>query len=309
MNRPADGLGSSDAAPAIALSPWRTQMNLYLEKTGELERDDRDTPATYWGRVLESVVADEYVRLTGDKVRRRPTLRSRTHPWMFASLDRTVDGARVIVECKTSGPWQGDEWGEPGTDEVPAHYLAQCYHQLAVARSYELVRIPVLFLAQRRLEIYEVARDDRMIKRLIEAEREFWRKVEARDPTGLRSEPADVRAMYPRDDGTEIEADDRVHVLTRELAEVKAMQARYKRQRDQLEAEIQAYMAEHQVLMGADGAPLATWKTQTSRVIDTAALAAEHSDLVDEYRVDRRTRRFLLKLQAEHPEPEEEITE
>ena len=77
-----NGIGGSDAAAIMGLSPWRTAMDVWLEKTGEFTRDDEENEQMYWGTVLEAVVAEEFTRRTGLKTRRRNAiLQSRKYPF------------------------------------------------------------------------------------------------------------------------------------------------------------------------------------------------------------------------------------
>jgi len=52
------GIGSSDAAAAVGLNPYKSQLELWLEKTGrdtglpKTDPDDEES-AMYWGNVLE----------------------------------------------------------------------------------------------------------------------------------------------------------------------------------------------------------------------------------------------------------------
>lgn len=52
------GIGSSDAAAAVGLNPYKSQLELWLEKTGrdaslpKIDPQDEESPA-YWGNVLE----------------------------------------------------------------------------------------------------------------------------------------------------------------------------------------------------------------------------------------------------------------
>jgi putative phage-type endonuclease len=55
--------------------------------------------------------------------------------------DETTTYQRVLVEAKTSA--NDDEWGRPGTDEIPAHYLTQVYWAMHVSGIHE-TRVPVL---------------------------------------------------------------------------------------------------------------------------------------------------------------------
>lgn len=95
------GIGSSDAAAAVGLNPYKSQLELWLEKTGRdgtLPKDDpndESTP-TYWGNLLEPIVASHYTRRTGNKVRRVNAVLQHPHPdlpWMLANIDREVIGA------------------------------------------------------------------------------------------------------------------------------------------------------------------------------------------------------------------------
>ncbi len=297
------GIGSSEAAAAIGVSPFKTPVMLYLEKTGQAPREERETDWLTWGSELEDVVARVYARRSGRKLRRRRPIRSRRFPWMIASLDRTVDGEPVICEIKTTAPRTREalaEWGEPGGPEVPAYILAQCLHQLAVAERYQTVAVPVLFLGDRRLEEYRVERADheRLIDALVEREREFWRRVEElRPPPVMR--PADIRALYPRDDGSQIVADAERRALVEELAIVRADQKLLSDQREAIEGALQLALSEAAYLMDEEGRPLATWKTQTSRVVNLKRLEADEPELVERYREERSSRRFLCKVKAQ----------
>ncbi|MGY0523162.1 lambda-exonuclease family protein, partial [Pseudomonas aeruginosa] len=56
------GIGSSDAAAAVGLNPYKSQLELWLEKTGrdttlpKADPQDEESPM-YWGNVLEPIVA------------------------------------------------------------------------------------------------------------------------------------------------------------------------------------------------------------------------------------------------------------
>ncbi|MDN5596762.1 MAG: YqaJ viral recombinase family protein, partial [Pseudomonas sp.] len=69
------GIGSSDAAAAVGLNPYKSQLELWLEKTGRdaslprIDPQDEESPA-YWGNVLEPIVAWHYSKRTKNKVRR-----------------------------------------------------------------------------------------------------------------------------------------------------------------------------------------------------------------------------------------------
>ena len=61
QNRRRDGIGGTKAAAIVGVSPWATPLDVYRELTGTGE-ERADNAAMRWGRLLESVVREEYVR-------------------------------------------------------------------------------------------------------------------------------------------------------------------------------------------------------------------------------------------------------
>jgi len=132
------GIGSSDAAAAVGLNPYQSQLELWLIKTGrdaDLPKPDPNDESSpmYWGTLLEPIVAAHYTRRTGNRVRRINAVLQ--HPdadkaWMLANIDREVIGAKdvQILECKTAGEFGSRLW----RDGVPDYVVCQVQHQLAV---------------------------------------------------------------------------------------------------------------------------------------------------------------------------------
>jgi putative phage-type endonuclease len=92
------GIGSSDAAAAIGLNPYQSQLELWMQKTGKgallpaVDPSD-DTSPMFWGTLLEPIVAAHYTKRTGNKVRKvNAVLQHPEHPWMLANVDREVVG-------------------------------------------------------------------------------------------------------------------------------------------------------------------------------------------------------------------------
>lgn len=208
------GIGGSDAAAAVGLCPYKSQLELWLEKTGRdstLEKPDSTdtTQPVYWGTVLEPIVAGAYARKTGRKLRRvHAVLQHPQHPFMLANLDREIIGAPgvQILECKTAGEHGARHW----RDGVPDYVQLQVQHQLAVSGR-QAADVAVLICGQ-QLDIHRVERDDELIARLITLESRFWEYV-TRDtpPPADGSESADraLRCLYPGNGSTVNWSDDR----------------------------------------------------------------------------------------------------
>src|SRR5690606_26453486 len=197
------GIGSSDAAAAVGLNPYKSQLELWMEKTGrdagmpKADPQDEESPM-YWGNVLEPIVAWHYSKRTKHKVRRINAVLQHPDPelsWMLANIDREVIGADdvQILECKTAGINGARLWKEG----VPEYVQLQVMHQLAVTGK-QAADVAVL-LGGQTLEIHRIERDEQMIARLIELERKFWHYVETDTPPpadGTASAESALRSLY-----------------------------------------------------------------------------------------------------------------
>ena len=96
------GIGGSDAAIALGMSPWKSQYTLWCEKTGRIN-NDADNEAMRLGRDLEDYVAKRFSEETGKKVRKSTfSFQSKEHPFMLANVDRLIVGENAGLECKTT---------------------------------------------------------------------------------------------------------------------------------------------------------------------------------------------------------------
>lgn len=185
------GIGGSDAAAAVGLSPWRSAYDLWEEKVGQSPPVEQNEPML-WGKLLEDIIRREYERRTGMVVTyRKELIRHPARPWMFVHLDGEVGSTgEAILEVKTSRTGQG--WGEPDTDEIPLPYLVQVHHSLAVTAA-QVCDVAVLIGGQ-DFRLYQVSRDIEIEQQLIEDETRFWESV----TSGVPPAPATVADAVKR---------------------------------------------------------------------------------------------------------------
>jgi putative phage-type endonuclease len=185
------GIGGSDAAAALGLSPWKTPLSLYLEKTGDA-RPFRDNESMLWGRVLEPAIRAEYTRRTGIACASGAQLTHPKYPWMRATLDGLSNERQPrVVEIKTARTDRG--WGEPGTDDVPQTYLLQCVHYMVVTGA-QLADIALLVGGQ-DFRIYTVQRNAALADLVVEGEHDFWQHVQRREPPEAKT-LAEINMRY-----------------------------------------------------------------------------------------------------------------
>src|SRR5262245_9023211 len=200
------GLGGSDAAPALGLSPYRSALDLFLEKRERRAPSPVELSAFRWGHLLEPVIRQEYANVTGRIVRMpQGTLRHPKHAFIVAHLDGVTDDQRVF-EAKTAR--SADGWGKSGTEEVPHHYLIQVQHYLAIT-GFDVADIAVL-IGGSDFRIFEVPADQELQAMIIDGEREFWDMVQRGEPPQPDWDRGDVyelmRRLYPGTDGRTVRA-------------------------------------------------------------------------------------------------------
>ena len=298
------GIGASDAAAAVGISPYQSQLELWMIKTGRADAmpkpdpDDDGTPM-FWGNVLEPVVAQCYTRRTGNKVRRVNAVLQ--HPdkdkaWMLANLDYAVTGNPTvqILECKTAGEWGSRLW----RDGVPEYIQCQVQHQLAVTGK-AAADVAVLLCGQ-DLQIFRIERDDELIARLIELERQFWQYVETDTPPpadGSASADTALRYLYPADNGTALDFsdDDRLCMTFDELVAARDQISTLQQYEEKLKQTLQQHLGDASQASFARGS--VSWKRSKDSVsLDSKALLAEQPHLLQQYPLHRPgSRRFLVR--------------
>jgi putative phage-type endonuclease len=182
------GIGGSDAAAALGQSPHMTALELYHIKLGTpLAPRETDDERTSFGQLMENVIAQQYARRFEVKLRRKNSIvRHPKYPWMLANVDRLIEGKRKGVEIKNVDSIAyrfNDEWGEPGSDQVPTPYLLQTAHYMC-ALDYPEWDLAAC-VGGNRLEVYHIVRDPELEEMLVDGEHEFWQHVIKGEPPEL----------------------------------------------------------------------------------------------------------------------------
>ena len=297
------GIGSSDAAAAVGLNPYKSQLELWMEKTGrdgalpKIDPHDEESPA-YWGNILEPIVASHYSKRSGNRVRRINAVLQHPDPelpWMLANIDREIIGAAdvQILECKTAGINGARLWKEG----VPEYVQLQVMHQLAVTGK-QAADVAVL-LGGQHLEIHRIERDEQMITRLIELERKFWDYVVTDTPPpadGSDSADQALRCLYPADSGQVVDfsANPALAIAYVELKSVRHSIAQQEKRESQLKQTLQQAMGEATRAQFSSG--YITWKkAKDSTALDVTTMLKEKPYLQVRYTVVKEgSRRFLI---------------
>ena len=173
------GIGGSDAAAVLGISPFRTGRDLYYDKLNIVTADDAEN----WvqlevGTLLEPLVAKIFAHKTGYKIYRRPFMfQHPLYPWMLADLDYMVelpDGTTAILEIKTTNYNAKDNWWYNGEEIVPIYYESQGRHYMAVMNIDRVYFCCLYGNSEDEAIIRRIDRDMAYEEELIALERDFW---------------------------------------------------------------------------------------------------------------------------------------
>jgi len=287
------GIGGSDVAAIMGISPWKTAYQVYQEKRKEV-KDWEGNEITEWGKRMEPAIRQWYSDKTGRSVRLpEKILFSQEHPFMFASMDGYTDDRRV-VEIKTARYGKG--WGEPETNQIPDYYMVQVQHYMIVT-GFEVADVPVS-IGGGSPELYIVPADAELQTLIIEACAEFWQRVVDGNPPPLVSY-ADAVQKFGRSitQGAVVAPDDAIAAVD-ELRTVREQKDVLEAKEEEIKGKLIITLGDAgDILVDSFGNILATYKISKGRVtVDQKALQKEMPEVYLKYlRTGEPSRRFLLK--------------
>ncbi|WP_420768731.1 YqaJ viral recombinase family protein [Parageobacillus thermoglucosidasius] len=286
------GIGGSDIAAIVGLNKYKSPIQVYLDKIGELPEEETGE-AAYWGTVLEEVVAKEFSKRTGLKVKRRNAiLRHKKYPYFLANVDRLIVGRKEGLECKTASEYLKDQWNE---ESVPDAYFVQCQWYMAIT-GFQKWHLAVL-IGGNKFRMFEIERDDELIAILERKAYEFWNNhVIPKVPPAFDGSQASsdlLAAMYPEHVEESIDLPEYFAEKLKRRDELKAMIDELAEEKKAIENEIKSYMGEKKY--GFVAGRKITWTRYTVEKFDKDALKRDHPDIYAKYVTEGRKSQFVVK--------------
>lgn len=287
-------LTGSDAGAVCGMNPYRSVMQVYLDKTSpEIEVTDNESMRL--GRDLEDYVARRFMEETGKKVRKSNAMYvNDQHPFMMANIDRLVIGERAGLECKTASPYLADRWKD---GKIPEWYYLQCQHYMKVLEM-DGWYLAVLIYGKGFQYTY-LPRDEELLDNLVEVERDFWgNHVQAKvmpSPDGSKGADELIQHYFHRKQGTVARLMGMDEQITRrnELVElIKKMQTEQKI----IEQEIKMYLGKEQAQTGISDQYRVTWTEYETRRIDTERLKKEQPEIYEDYSKVQKSSRLKIQV-------------
>lgn len=289
------GIGGSDAAAICGLSRWGNPLTVYLDKVSNQAPSEEENRFQYWGKRMEPLIADEFARETGFKVRNcNYILQHPKYPWMLANIDREVvdpEHGKVGLECKQSSQYKAKEWDG---DQTPEEYLVQCSHYMMVTG------FPVWYLAVliggNDFAWRKLTRDLELERYLFGYEEQFWKLVEARTPPAMTEDGRIVGLEFKPDPPKIILPDELLPKVQRvkELnASIKEPEKELKKLKDELNQIMEVADPDCELFLCGD-VQLSRKKVPTLR-FDSGSFKEEQPELYEGYLVDSMQRRLTIK--------------
>ncbi len=287
-------LGGSDVAPILGISPWRTPLDVYLDKIQprKEETDPGRLKVLNRGKRMEPYVIDLLAEETGlEIIRRGERYLDPDLDFIAAEIDAEAATGENI-EIKTVSPFKAREWGEEQSDEIPLHYAAQAMHGMMVT-SREVCVFGVL-IGGDDFRVYRIERDDVTIDAIRQKEIEFWSRIQARQAPEPSTVSDVFRLFGTKDSGLAVEASESLQADVIALKSLKDDAKRLGAQIDLREERIKLHMADASILT-MNGKPVLTWKEQASKRFDQSAFKADQPELYEKFIKTVTSRVFRLK--------------
>jgi len=246
-------IGSSDVGPILGVCSWASKYDIFLQKLGLKEIETTERMQT--GIDIEAwIITERYLPAMAEanadvRVVKPPLLVHPKYPWfgvhcdglvypMYSGADRYIQvitlegvggGVQIMatplcgLEIKNVQIKVKKDWGDPGTDQIPATYYWQ------VQACMEVTDIDVwdvaVFFSGNRFEIFRVHRDREAMARAIPILEELWNRVQTNNPPPIdASESANkfLSTWYQEEEDVEITADLDIDNMATKYFEAKA---------------------------------------------------------------------------------------
>lgn len=277
-------LGSTEVAAIMGLSKYRTPHDIYLFKTGRAEpKDISDKPEVDFGNRAETMILDWAEEDLGQKIYRNRYLSSLSLR-MSCQLDGQLESG-VSVDAKSSGFGSIrvlENWGDPGTDQVPDDVLIQAHGQMILTEK-ALCYIIALLGGNRWFQLFRIVENPKISDQIKNEVGNFWTEYILADTPPPDSQPSpEVVKRLRREPGETITLGPEAITAYDALQCAKETAKEATAQAEALKSEFLMMLGSAEVGEFPDGTS-ATYFEQTRRGLDQKLLLADMPDARERY--------------------------
>ena len=286
----AKSIGASDSSAVLGINPWKSNVELWLEKTNpESLLDQPDNLNMRLGRDMEPILRQLFTEETGLQVRQDNHIRyDDEYPFLSTNLDGRIVGDKVPIELKTTGMvWDG---------MIPDNYFCQLQHQMMVTNSpYIYFAVLVLSNFGKQFIVEKYDRNERFIADMRAKMVNFWMNHvvtgDAPDPVSVK----DARLLYKDTiEESTIEGSFDMITICEKIKDYNNDIKKIKSKADELRVDIMDTMKEDEI-MTYKGSILSTWKKSKGKVkFDLNKFKKDHPEIYEEYSTPKDGNRMLI---------------
>lgn len=325
-------LGGSDIAAVLGLSDYKTPLDVYRQKIGEL-KDDFDKAQLRRLRrgkqreafVIQNAADDWGLRVTRTSPEDDQNVHAhQDYPFLRAEVDfewlvtedfldaadipescvpRSLVGTVQNGEVKSVHPFAAAQWGEQFSEEVPVYYAAQSMYGLGLTG-----REICLYLTEigDDIVLYVIRRDGDTVVGMFQQAVAFWTDhVQARIPPAA-STLGDLKWLYGKIKGRPVDVDDDIAQALRNLAALRAAKRANDLAEEDLNFRIGDFVGRAWSVMDGqapkenaelrhNGVVIATWNNTRGAYLDQKRLKEGHPDIVRDHMVEHFFRVVRIK--------------
>lgn len=279
-----EGIGGSEIATILGINQYKSKFELWLEKTGQKERDKVDNQFVEWGNLLEPIIRDKFRKETGFKVMKNNfVLQHDKLPFMIANIDgEVIDpsfSGKGVLEIKTTSAHNKKDW-DVG---CPIQYMAQVQWYMGVT-GYEYAYIVVL-IGGNDFRYFLIERNDYIIENMIKQASDFMYMVKNHIPPeigGSKTESEWLQVAFPEANDEEMIIPPSIEDMALEYRALQELIKQYQDKADGIKNKIKLEGKEFKILKG-DRVRI-SMPTITKVTFDSKLFASEHPDLYSDYK-------------------------
>lgn len=288
------GIGGSDVASLLGISKWKSEIELWLDKTGQTNSETEENEAMEWGRIMEPVIRNHFAEVTGKTVVEvKAMLQHPEYPFMLADVDGLTtddEGNPAILEIKTASEYKRSEW----ENDIPVYYQTQVQHYLCVT-GVQKAYVAVL-IGGNSFKVYEVDADKEVQQMLIVLEQNFWNCVQNMvrpEMDGSDAAKNLLDSLYHGGISEQIVMPDEAIEYVDAYIEACAEEDNAKAKKQDASNHIKEIMGDYDkaICLGHN----ISWKPVSTERLDAKALKEHEPEIYEKYVKTTISRRFTLK--------------
>lgn len=291
-------IGSSDAAALLGVSPWKTPYAVWEHKVYGITEDfdEQREKILKRGQRFEPMVVDMLAEEQDLWIPRR-NIRyvDEEFPFLQCEVDaeeENFDGDIRNVEAKSVAQWSAKEWGEPGSDEIPAYYIAQVQFALMITKRKRA--IVAALIGTDDLRIYHVNRDEEIIAHIRDVAVQFWNNNVLARVAPEPKDASDAEKIMAKFSGITVEATDELLATIKRLhgvkQAIKRLEAVEERDADAIKFALAQGLniggvqsIDDTAIVDSTGRPLVTWNEQSAKRVNITKLKVEQPDIAAQF--------------------------